>query len=54
MATTKRTYTKKTTTTSKDNTPEEKEEITYDEPVPTTELLDLEILRSMTCDSEVA
>ena len=52
MATAK--YTKKTATTAKDSKPEEKKEIVYGEPVPTTELLELEILRSTTCDSEVA
>lgn len=51
MATAK--YTKKTTTT-KPATTAAKEEIVYGEPVPTTSLRELEILRSTTCDSEVA
>ena len=50
MATAK--YTKKTTTAKPATAA--KEEIVYGEPVPTTSLLELEILRSTTCDSEVA
>ena len=55
MATAK--YTKKTTTVKKDDTPEVDgsfEEIVYDTPVPTTELLELEILRSTTCEQEAS
>ena len=50
MATTK--YIKKTTPTKFEDAITM--EITYGEPVPTTSLLELEILRSTTCDSEVA
>ena len=55
MATAK--YTKKTTTAKKDDTPEvdgSSEEIVYDAPEPTTELLELEILRSTTCEEETS
>lgn len=66
MATAK--YTRKTTTAKKVEEVEEpkkpstkktsppkdkKEEIVYGEPVPTSSALELEILRSTTCDSEV-
>ena len=62
MATAK--YTKKTTTAKKDTeektpdapeeTPDAPEEIVYDTPVVTTELLELEILRSTTCEEEAS
>ena len=62
MATTN--YTKKTTTAKKDTeektpdapeeTPDAPEEIVYDTPVVTTELLELEILRSTTCEEEAS
>lgn len=54
MATAK--YTKKTTTAEKDAAAESDttEEVVYDNPVPTTELLELEILRSTTCEEETS
>ena len=55
MATAK--YTKKTATAKKDTeekTSDTAEEIVYDTPVPTTELLELEILRSTTCEEEAS
>ena len=54
MATAK--YTKKTTTAKKgaETVDNSSEEIVYDAPEPTTELLELEILRSTTCEEEAS